>query len=171
VESAGVVDLIDEVRKVGGHLTASTLSDMTVGTETAAEASSSRGDYTVPVASESNAADAHTVFRTLQTKFPKQLGKREPIVRRTDLGPERIYYRTMVGPFASMEDATRKAGVPEGDRLRRPTPRGLESRKNPCFFCPPALRTDFGSFRLAVATGVLLNSSSDLQDTTLILNI
>ena len=110
-------------------------------------------------------------FERSRTKFPKQLGKREPIVRRTDLGPERIYYRTMVGPFASMEDATRKAGVPEGDRLRRPTPRGLESRKNPCFFCPPALRTDFGSFRLAVATGVLLNSSSDLQDTTLILNI
>ena len=107
MEFAGFVDLIDEVRKVGGHLTASTLSDMTVGTETAAEASSSRGDYAVQVASESNAADAHTVFRTLQTKFPKQLGKREPIVRRTDLGPERIYYRTMVGPFASMEDATR----------------------------------------------------------------
>jgi hypothetical protein len=58
---------------------------MTVGTATAAEASS-RGGYAVQVASESNAADAHTVFRTLQTKFPKQLGKREPIVRRTDLG-------------------------------------------------------------------------------------
>ena len=59
------------------------------------------------VASESKAADAHTVFRTLQTKFPKQLGKREPIVRRTDLGAKGIYYRAMVGPFASMEDATR----------------------------------------------------------------
>ena len=45
------------------------------------------GDYAVQVASESNAW-------------------REPIVRRTDLGPERIYYRTMVGPFVLMEDAT-----------------------------------------------------------------
>jgi SPOR domain len=81
-------------------------SRMTVGTGTAAEASS-RGGYAVQVASESNAADAHTVFRTLQTKFPKQLGKREPVVRRTDLGAKGIYYRTMVGPFASMEDATR----------------------------------------------------------------
>jgi SPOR domain len=81
-------------------------SRMTVGTGTAAEASS-RGGYVVQVASESNAADAHTVFRTLQTKFPKQLGKREPIVRRTDLGAKGIYYRTIVGPFASMEDATR----------------------------------------------------------------
>ena len=81
-------------------------SRMTVGTGTAAEASS-RGGYAVQVASESKAADAHTVFRTLQTKFPKQLGKREPIVRRTDLGAKGIYYRAMVGPFASMEDATR----------------------------------------------------------------
>jgi hypothetical protein len=81
-------------------------SRMTVGTGTAAEPSS-RGGYAVQVASESNAADAHTVFRTLQTKFPKQLGKREPIVRRTDLGAKGIYYRAMVGPFASMEDATR----------------------------------------------------------------
>ena len=81
-------------------------SRMTVATATAAEASS-RGGYAVQVASESKAADAHTVFRTLQTKFPKQLGKREPIVRRTDLGAKGIYYRAMVGPFASMEDATR----------------------------------------------------------------
>ena len=81
-------------------------SRMTFGTGTAAEASS-RGGYAVQVASESNAADARTVFRTLQTKFPKQLGKREPIVRRTDLGAKGIYYRAMVGPFASMEDATR----------------------------------------------------------------
>jgi len=44
---------------------------MTVGTETAAEASSSRGDYAVQVASESNAADAHTVFRTLQNQVPQ----------------------------------------------------------------------------------------------------
>ena len=81
-------------------------SRMTVGTGTAAEASS-RGGYAVQVASESKAADAHMVFRTLQTKFPKQLGKRQPIVRRTDLGAKGIYYRAMVGPFASMEDATR----------------------------------------------------------------
>jgi hypothetical protein len=36
----------------------------------------------------------------LQTKFPKQLGKREPIVRRTDLGAKGIYYRATVVPFA-----------------------------------------------------------------------
>jgi hypothetical protein len=41
----------------------------------------------------------------LWAKFPNQLGGREPIVRRTDLGAKGIYYRTMVGPFASMENA------------------------------------------------------------------
>jgi SPOR domain len=44
-------------------------------------------------------------FRALRAKFPNQLGGREPIVRRTDLGAKGIYYRTMVGSFASMEKA------------------------------------------------------------------
>ena len=81
-------------------------SRKTVGTGSAALASSHAG-YAVQVASESSAADAHTVFGALQTKFPKQLGKREAVVRRSDLGSKGIHYRAMVGPFASMEDATR----------------------------------------------------------------
>jgi hypothetical protein len=60
------------------------------------------------VASERSAAEAHASFRTLQAKFPNQLGGREPIVSRTDLGADGILYRAMVGPFASMEEA---AGV------------------------------------------------------------
>jgi hypothetical protein len=44
-------------------------------------------------------------FQALRAKFPNQLGGREPIVRRTDLGAKGIYYRAMVGPFASMEKA------------------------------------------------------------------
>src|SRR5207249_517013 len=47
--------------------------------------------YAAQVASERSAADAHAVFRTLQAKFPNQLGGREPIVSRTDLGTEGIY--------------------------------------------------------------------------------
>ena len=60
------------------------------------------------MASERSAADAEAVYRSLQAKFPNQLGGREPIVRRTDLGPEGIYYRASIGPFASMKVA---AGV------------------------------------------------------------
>jgi SPOR domain len=80
---------------------------MPAGTATAAEASSG-GGYAVAVASERSAADADAVFRSLQAKFPNQLGGREPIMRRTDLGPEGIYYRALIGPFASMKAA---AGV------------------------------------------------------------
>ena len=79
---------------------------MPAGTGTAAEASSG-GGYAVAVASEHSAADAEAVFRSLQAKFPDQLGGREPIVHRTDLGPEGIYYRASIGPFASMKAAAR----------------------------------------------------------------
>ena len=84
-------------------------SRMPAGTATAAEASSG-GGYAVAVASERSAADADAVFRSLQAKFPNQLGGREPIVRRTDLGPEGIYYRASIGPFVSMKAAARVCG-------------------------------------------------------------
>ena len=57
------------------------------------------------MASERSAADADPVFRSLQAKLPNQLGGREPIVRRADLGAKGICYRTMVGSFASLEKA------------------------------------------------------------------
>jgi hypothetical protein len=41
----------------------------------------------------------------MQAKFPNQLGGREPIVRRTVLGPEG--YRASIGPFVSMKAAAR----------------------------------------------------------------
>jgi cell division septation protein DedD len=70
----------------------------------AAETASS-GGYAVQVSSQRSEADAHAAFRALRNKFPTQLGGREPIVRRADLGAKGIYYRAMVGPFASMEEA------------------------------------------------------------------
>ena len=82
----------------------SSRSPMQAGRGTAMEASSG-GAYAVQLTSERSAAEAHASFRALQAKFPNQLGGREPIVRRTDLGAKGIYYRTMVGPFASMEKA------------------------------------------------------------------
>jgi sporulation related protein len=44
-----------------------------------------------------------TSFRALQAKYPKLLGRREPMVRRADLGTKGVYYRVMVGPFVSTE--------------------------------------------------------------------
>ncbi len=77
---------------------------MRAGRRTAGEAYSA-GSYAVQVASEHSAAAAHASFRALRATFPNQLGGRKPIVRRTDLGAKGIYYRAMVGPFASMQKA------------------------------------------------------------------
>jgi SAM domain (Sterile alpha motif)/SPOR domain len=82
-------------------------SRVPAGTGTAAELSSG-GGYVVAVASERSVADADAVFRSLQAKFPNQLGGREPIIRRTDLGPEGTYYQASIGPFVSRKAA---AGV------------------------------------------------------------
>jgi len=79
-------------------------SHMRAGRGTAGEAYSA-GAYAVQVASERSAAAAHASFRALRAKFPNQLGGREPIVRRAYLGARGIYYRAMIGPFASMERA------------------------------------------------------------------
>jgi SPOR domain len=40
-------------------------------------------------------------------KYPNQLGGRQPIIRRADLAAAGIYYRALVGPFASAEKAAR----------------------------------------------------------------
>jgi cell division septation protein DedD len=85
-------------------------SPMQAGTENAAEMSLS-GSYVVQVASEHSAAGAHASFRALRAKFPNQLGGREPIVRRADLGAQGTYYRVMVGPFGSMEKAAGMCGT------------------------------------------------------------
>jgi SPOR domain len=80
---------------------------MPAGAGTAAGLSSG-GGYVVAVVSERSVADADAVFRSLQAKFPNQLGGREPIMRRTDLGPEGTYYQASIGPFVSRKAA---AGV------------------------------------------------------------
>ena len=65
----------------------------------------SGGGYSVQVTSQRSEADAQSAFRALQAKFPNQLGGREPLVRRADLGAKGTYYRALVGPFASAEEA------------------------------------------------------------------
>ncbi len=70
----------------------------------------SAGGYVVQISSQRSEADAQASFRSLQSKFPSQLGDREAIVRRADLGPKGIYYRAMVGPFGSVGDADQFCG-------------------------------------------------------------
>ena len=63
------------------------------------------GSYAVQVTAQRSEAEAQTAFRALRAKFPTQLGGHEPIIRRADLGDKGVFYRALVGPFASMEQA------------------------------------------------------------------
>ena len=67
----------------------------------------SGGGYAVQVTSERSESGAQAAFRTLQAKYASQLSGRQPIIRRADLGAAGIYYRALVGPFASTEKAAK----------------------------------------------------------------
>jgi hypothetical protein len=71
-----------------------------------APAASPTGQYAVQISSQRSEAEAQAAFRSLQAKYPTQLGGRQPIIRRADLGSKGIYYRAMVGPFADSGDAS-----------------------------------------------------------------
>jgi hypothetical protein len=58
--------------------------------------------YVVQISARRSEADVQASFRSLQSKFPRQLGGRTAIVQRADLGTKGIYYRAVVGPFASV---------------------------------------------------------------------
>jgi hypothetical protein len=71
----------------------------------AAAAKAAAGGYFVQVSSQRSEADALASLRSLQEKFPSELGDRDAIIRRADLGAKGIYYRAMTGPFASADEA------------------------------------------------------------------
>jgi hypothetical protein len=68
------------------------------------------GGYLVQVSSQKNEADAQASYRTLQGKFPAVLGSRAPLIKRADLGDKGVYYRAMVGPFGSSDEASQFCG-------------------------------------------------------------
>ncbi len=67
------------------------------------------GSY-VQLSSQRSEPEAQASFRMLQSKFPALLNSRQPIIRRADLGDKGIYFRAMVGPFASVEEASSFCG-------------------------------------------------------------
>ncbi|WGS02460.1 SPOR domain-containing protein [Bradyrhizobium sp. ISRA443] len=77
---------------------------------TAPTASISSGGYLVQVSSQRNEADAQASYRALQNKFPGVLGGHSPVIKRADLGGKGVYYRAMVGPFGSPEEASQFCG-------------------------------------------------------------
>ena len=80
------------------------------------------GGYLVQVSSQRSEADAQASFRALQGKFPAVLGSHSPVIKRADLGEKGVYYRAMVGPFGTSEEAVAVLRQPEVGRraVRRP---------------------------------------------------
>jgi hypothetical protein len=81
----------------------------TTPTQTA-PAPATGGGYVVQISSQKSEADAQASFRALQGKFPAVLGSRSPLIKRADLGEKGVYYRAMVGPFGSPDEASQFCG-------------------------------------------------------------
>jgi hypothetical protein len=62
------------------------------------------GGFFVQIAAQKSEEDAQVTFRTMQAKYPEQLGGRQPVIRRKDLD-KGTFFGVQVGPFASREDA------------------------------------------------------------------
>jgi hypothetical protein len=73
-------------------------------------ASNGGGGYLVQVASQKNESEAQASYRVLQGKYPSVLGSRSPVIKRADLGDKGVYYRAMIGPFGSADEATQFCG-------------------------------------------------------------
>jgi hypothetical protein len=71
---------------------------------TNANGNSNGGGFLVQVSSQKSESDAQSSYRALQTKY-SQLKSRQAIIRRADLGAKGVYYRAMVGPFESGDEA------------------------------------------------------------------
>jgi hypothetical protein len=82
-----------------------------IATRAAPETTESTSDgFMVQLSSQKSEAEAQSSFRSLQAKFPNELGGLAPVVRRADLGSKGVFYRTMVGPFASAQEASQFCG-------------------------------------------------------------
>jgi hypothetical protein len=67
---------------------------------------SASAGFVVQLSSQKSESEAMSSFHSLQSKFPNELGGRQPIIRRADLGSKGIFYRTLVGPFGSAHEAS-----------------------------------------------------------------
>jgi hypothetical protein len=75
-------------------------------TSGATEAPAAGSGYAVQVSSQRSEAEAQAAYRALQAKYPQQLASHHVFFRRADLGDKGVYYRALVGPFASSEQAS-----------------------------------------------------------------
>jgi hypothetical protein len=89
------------------HLAAAHIAPAEVNNTASVTPPVSGSGYAVQVTSERSESAAQATFRDLRARYPNQLGGRQPIIRRADRGAAGIYYRGLVGPFASAEKAAK----------------------------------------------------------------
>jgi SPOR domain len=68
------------------------------------------GGFLVQVASQPSEIEAKASYHALQDEFPALLGSRGPVIKRADLGDKGVYYRAMVGPFGTPDEASQFCG-------------------------------------------------------------
>jgi SPOR domain len=91
------------VESSGSHVAA--LTPASLNSVLAVAPKVSGGRYTVQVTAERSESKARVEFRALQARYRNQLSGRHPIIRRANLGTRGTYYRVLVGPFASAQEA------------------------------------------------------------------
>jgi cell division septation protein DedD len=80
------------------------------GAPNAPTAAATSGGYLVQVSSQRSESDAHASYKALQSRYPAVLGSHTPLIKRADLGDKGVYYRAMVGPFSTPEEASQFCG-------------------------------------------------------------
>lgn len=68
------------------------------------------GGYLVQVSSQKSEADAQSSYRSIQSRYSNVLSGQRHFIRRADLGSRGVYYRALVGPFGSREQAVQLCG-------------------------------------------------------------
>ena len=63
------------------------------------------GSY-VQVSSQKTEADAQSSFKAIQSKYSEVLASKPSTIRRADLGDKGVFYRALVGPFGTTDEAT-----------------------------------------------------------------
>jgi len=105
VRQSGAADVTAAANRA--HLAADPIAPADANSTAAVTSPVLGAGYAVQVTSERSESRAQAAFRALQARYPNQLGGRQPIIRRADLGAAGTYYRALVGAFASSERAAR----------------------------------------------------------------
>jgi hypothetical protein len=76
----------------------------------ATSAAATESGFFVQLSAQRSNDEAQSSFRSLQAKYPKLLGGRQPVIRRKDLGEKGTFYAAQVGPFDTRDQANEFCG-------------------------------------------------------------